>query len=140
MEPLPQAEEILNRLSCGESLRSICNTKGFPTEAAVRFRVVRDQPPGFAAQYACARQAGLDWIAEDIQTISEERSDDANSRRVRIDARKWLLSKLRPDKYGDSVRQEITGAGGGPLTVAVVYEDRPPKLQQAAIDIAPETD
>jgi hypothetical protein len=33
--------------------------------------------------------------------------------RLRVDARKWLLSKLLPKQYGDRV--EVTGKDGGPL-------------------------
>ena len=37
--------------------------------------------------------------------------------RLRVDARKWLLSKLAPKKYGDKLTQEHTGANGGAIEV-----------------------
>jgi hypothetical protein len=40
------------------------------------------------------------------------------SKKLRIDALKWKLSKIIPKQFGDKVTQEITGAGGGPLVVA----------------------
>ena len=117
MDAFEYQDEILKRLASGESLRAICRSPGFPAESSVRFRVIDD--PEFAAQYARARNSGLDCIAEEINEISEDRADEPNSRRVRIDARKWFLSKLRPDKYGDAVRQEITGSGGQPITFVI---------------------
>mgnify|MGYP000426269079 FL=1 len=37
--------------------------------------------------------------------------------RLRVDARKWLLSKMVPKKYGDKLVQEHTGANGGAIQV-----------------------
>jgi hypothetical protein len=33
---------------------------------------------------------------------------------VRIDTRKWMLSKMLPKVYGDKTEVAVTGAGGGP--------------------------
>ena len=47
--------------------------------------------------------------------------------RLRVDTRKWLLSKLAPKKYGDKVLNEHTGAYGGAIQVAsTVTFVRPP--------------
>jgi hypothetical protein len=54
-----------------------------------------------------------DRLASEILEIADDPSDDANSRRVRVDARKWVAAKLMPRKYGDRMEQ----AG----TVEVVY-------------------
>src|SRR5579863_8557302 len=130
--------EILARLASGESLRQIAKTPGMPAESSVRYWVGDD--PDFAAQYARARNSGLDAIAEEIQEIADDATNDfmtrvsetgvnkvldaehVNRSRLRIDARKWLLSKLRPDKYGDDQRIQLTGAGGGPIEIAAVAE------------------
>jgi len=62
-------------------------------------------------------------MAEDIVEISDDKTDDPQSRRVRVDARKWLLSKMRPEKYSD--RLAITGAKDAePLKVLVEYADK----------------
>ena len=52
-------------------------------------------------QYARARAAGDDAMAEDIQEIADMGDLDPQDRRVRIDARKWLLGKRQPKKYGE---------------------------------------
>ena len=41
-------------------------------------------------------------------------------KRLQIDTRKWMLSKMLPKVYGDRVTQEHTGAGGGPIALAAV--------------------
>lgn len=85
------------------------------------------------SRYADARHAMLDHWAEEVLDVSEEdvsytdatgvtRRDGAGvqQQRLRIDSRKWLLSKLRPQTYGDRVTQEHVGAEGGPITLATV--------------------
>src|SRR6185369_604064 len=112
----PEVEaEIFTRLSAGESLRAICKSDHLPSDFAVRNWIVNDKPPGISSRYAYARAAGLDAIAEQMEEIADDKSDDANSRRVRIDTRKWLLSKLAPKKYGDRI--EIAGDKENPLEI-----------------------
>jgi hypothetical protein len=113
MVPLLQTDEIIDRLASGQSLLQICALPGMPSRQAFLRRI--DDDPLLADRYARARSAGLDVIAEQIVEISEDRSDDPQSRRVRVDSRKWLLSKMRPDKYGDRVTQQLEGPGGGPV-------------------------
>lgn len=48
-------------------------------------------------------------MAEEILSISDDPNEDPQSRRVRVDARKWLMSKWAPKKYGDKLEVEQTG-------------------------------
>lgn len=57
-------------------------------------------------------------------TEGEEKStrtdhDVINRSRLRIDTRKWYLSKVLPKIYGDKVTNEHTGLDGGPLVFVV---------------------
>lgn len=47
-------------------------------------------------------------------------SDVIAHKRVQIDTRKWVLSKMLPKVYGDRITQEHTGANGGPIALAAV--------------------
>lgn len=110
------ADEICAKLSAGMSLRAICREAGMPAESTVRLWVV-DDVQGFAAQYARARDVGYESMAEEIIEISDDLSGDViltenGSRmdaefvarsKLRVDARKWLLSKMLPKKYGDKL-------------------------------------
>ena len=130
MEPLPQTDEILRRLAEGETLRQVLATAGMPLRQTFLKHVDADFPAGLRDQYARARRDGLDVQAEQLTEIAADDKRDPNSRRVEVDARKWLLSKMRPDKYGDALRQVLSGDPSQPVahTVTVVYEDRPAKL------------
>jgi hypothetical protein len=120
----------LRRLAEGESLRAICRDENMPARSTVS-KWVTQNTDGFADQYARARDEGLDVLADDILEISDEsgakvvhqgeQTDvvmDAATiarNRLRVDARKWYLSKLAPKRYGE--RQTVEHEGGFSLTV-----------------------
>ncbi len=54
------------------------------------------------AQYARAREEQADFYADEIVTIADTEPDAATAR-VRVDARKWVASKLKPKRYGDKL-------------------------------------
>jgi hypothetical protein len=54
------------------------------------------------------------------QVLMPLNSDVVAHKRVQIDTRKWMLSKMLPKVYGDKVTQEHTGADGGPIAFAAV--------------------
>jgi hypothetical protein len=74
------------------------------------------------------------WSEEIIEIADDAASDkftDANGNervdnehinrsRLRVDTRKWLMSKLAPKKYGDKVDLRHAGEGGGPLKIEIV--------------------
>ncbi len=131
--------EIMGRLATGESLRHICADDHLPHEATVRNWVVMDAPAGISTRYAHARSLGLDSVAEEIIEISDtcregvirkqsakdgesiEVRDMVDRAKLQVDARKWLLSKMRPDKYGDRTAVEHSGPAGGPVEHRVVF-------------------
>ena len=86
---------------------------------------------GFSGGHARARRAQAIHWAEDIIDIAENSTNDWVERRrlngeiirtvdskcvqrskLRCDTRKWLLSKLHPDIYGDRVQDQTLGANG----------------------------
>jgi hypothetical protein len=72
-----------------------------PNISTVMRWLADDAEAEFREQYARAREAGDDAMAEDIQDIADDKELEPNDRKVRIDARKWLLAKRQPKKYGD---------------------------------------
>jgi hypothetical protein len=86
---------------------------------------VRDDREGFAAAYSCARDLQADCWADDIIEIADDSRNDWIEREIksgriikvvneaiaraklRIDTKKWLLSKLKPERYGDKL--ELSG-------------------------------
>lgn len=119
------AEEICSRLSTGQTLRQICRDEHMPSESTVRGWVVDDRR-GFYAQYARARELCIESWADEIVEIAENGDNDWMTRetesgriekqyngdhiqrsKLRVDSRRWLLSKMKPEKYGD--RLELAG-------------------------------
>ena len=110
-----------------------------PPEATVRRWAMNDEGPGFLAQYASARSIGLDCLADrllevaETPVVAEKRvqkpdggieittGDAVDRSRLTVDAIKWQLSKMRPDKYGDRTALEHSGPGGAPLSVTVEF-------------------
>lgn len=111
------ADRICERLSEGESLRSICEADNMPNKATV-FRWLAIHKT-FSDQYARARETQADVIADEILHIADTTSDPVKAR-VQIDSRKWLAGKMLPKVYGDKVTNEHTGTDGG----AIVHEVR----------------
>ncbi len=92
---------ILEGLADGKSLRTICKEPGMPAISSVMRWLTEDKE--WQEQYARAREAGSEAMAEDIQAIADDDTLDHNDRRIRIDARKWLLAKRQPKKYGEKL-------------------------------------
>jgi hypothetical protein len=126
------AEEILVRMSGGESLRTICSDDGYPCRRTVTRWAVRDTA-GFGARYAAARRAGVESRIEDANEIAAEtptytdevgitRIDAAGIQRnrLRCDQAKWEASHLlrggikpsAPLDYGDKIQAEVSGEIG----------------------------
>lgn len=100
---------ICERMARGESLRSICKDEAFPAESTVRLWAISDRD-GFSAQYARAREAQIEALSEDILEIADDKTGDPQRDRLRVDSRKWLMSKIAPKKYGDRVEQVHSGS------------------------------
>jgi hypothetical protein len=89
---------ILERVSNGESLRQVCRTEGSPPEATIRNWIRSDQE--LATQYAQARVLQVESWADEVRDVAFSDDLEPNDKRVRVDSLKWLLSKLKPERYG----------------------------------------
>jgi len=108
-----KAAEICGRLAEGESLKSICRSDTMPDIKTVYRWMMANE--AFRHQYACAREDQADTMADEMIDISDNLTEDAASRRVRVDTRKWVASKLKPKKYGDKIDTTMQGPNGGPV-------------------------
>ena len=118
------ADKLFKRLAQGESLMSICRDKSMPSRTVV-YNWLKENKNGFTRDYAHARSVGLDVLADEIIEISDSEvfrtdsgnvdSADVQRKRLQVDARKWILAKLAPTKYGERSSLELTGKSGGPV-------------------------
>lgn len=94
-----------------------------------------DIDPLLSAQYERARSNRADKIFEEILVIQDEKPEsviqlgadgEGGTQRIdpafvtwqknRVDARKWMLGKMAPKKYGDKVEMEHSGEIRRPAT------------------------
>lgn len=116
------AGRICERLSTGETLRAVCRDDDMPAPQTVLGWAKANV--GFSEQYARARETGYHVMADEILEIADETafdttkgkdgSDQADTEwitrsRLRVDTRKWLLSKALPKIYGDKQHLEHSG-------------------------------
>ena len=117
------ADAICGRMETGESLRSICKDDDFPHLGQVIKWLASNANIEFRLQYAHSRQVGLEVMADEVLNIADQepvktadgKIDNAGvqHQRLRVDTRKWILSKQLPKVYGD--RTILAGDEDAPL-------------------------
>lgn len=113
------ASRICAQLAEGISLRTVCLADDMPSKTTV-FEWFRKHKE-FADQYARAKEESADALFEETVDIADESLKDAynadpklvsaivQAQRLRVDTRKWMMSKMKPKKYGDKV--DVTSGG-----------------------------
>ncbi len=119
------ADLLCARIAEGQSIRTACTAEDMPCTTTV-FKWLRENKD-FAQQYARATEERTEAMSEDILDIADDGSNDlmtiqkgnqsyeienkevTNRSRLRVDTRKWLMSKMKPKKYGDKV--DLTSDG-----------------------------
>lgn len=120
------ADDICSQLAEGISLRTVCIPDSMPSARTV-FRWLRTDEK-FCQQYARAKEESADAMAEDILDIADDGTNDwmtitlpgghekmipdqevLQRSKLRVDTRKWIMSKMKPKKYGD--KMDVTTGG-----------------------------
>lgn len=114
-----EIEEVFNyvceELEKGRALRNVLKDDKMPSTST--FYQWLDSNEEKAKQYARATQVRADILFDEIIDIADDSSGDKKvvengevmdseyvaRSRIRIDTRKWILSKLNPKKYGDKL-------------------------------------
>ncbi len=116
------ADEICARITAGQSLKTICSDEHMPgLTTVVKWRRER---PIFAVAYARAREDQADTFADEMMEIADDRSQDwkqddegvwkpdhdhVTRAKLRIETRKFIAAKLKPQTYGERVDARISG-------------------------------
>lgn len=115
------ADQICELMVEGISLRKICAMPGMPSRRGV-FHWIKDNDE-FRRKYDIARLMMVEYWAHEIIEIADDSTGDfiinergdrvvdhenINRSRLKVDARKWLMSKLHPERYGDRVSADVT--------------------------------
>jgi pyruvate carboxylase len=125
-------ESICKAVRNGSCIHAICKEKDMPSEEAVYNWL--ETKPEFVEKYTLAREIRADRMAQEILIIADDTTNDTctvtsksgneyetanhewiNRAKLRVDTRKWLMSKWSPKKYSEKIQQEITGKDGAPV-------------------------
>lgn len=119
-------EEVCLRLESGETLKHVLHGEGNTMSSKLFFSLLRESPDK-NNRYARAREIQAETMFSEMIEISDnsnldvvgvDRSgkpivDGENVQRskLKVDTRKWVLSKLNPKKYGDKLDIDHTSGG-----------------------------
>jgi len=124
-----QKNEIVNtvceRIANGESVRAILKDDNLPSFRHFLVWISEDEVKG--KQYARAMEIRSDVLFEEILDIADEAENDffvdektgnekfnqeaVQRSKLRVDSRKWYLSKLNPKKFGDKIDANLNHEG-----------------------------
>jgi hypothetical protein len=121
------ADTVCARIAEGESLRSICADPEMPSVSSIIRWLLDEDKKEFWVQYAHARAAQAELMFDELLEIADDGSNDymtivkgsetynvedrevTNRSKLRVDTRKWYLSKVLPKKFGDKL--DLTSDG-----------------------------
>ena len=124
---------IIADVSSGEATRNALATAGVNPR---KFYAELDADEDKAKRYARAKDAQCTAMEEELIDIADAREGDVmvddNGRRIidneavqrarlRVDTRKWVLSKRIPRKYGEKL--ELAGDAAAPLVINITGTD-----------------
>lgn len=112
-----EIEKVLAAVAAGTSLGKACRDNAVVTKSS--FMRWLGEDVALADRYARARGEGLQAKAEEICDLTDEppeRGPDGKidggwvqNQRLKVDSRKWLVSKLLPKEYGDRIDMSHSG-------------------------------
>lgn len=91
--------EVISRLPHEKTLKSILKDLGISPTSFFNFLL---EHPDADRKYSIAQSARAELLADEIIDIADTEADPQRARN-RIDARKWVSSKLKPNKFGDRI-------------------------------------
>lgn len=116
-----KAEQVCDLLAehdQAKSLRQACVIAGVKPST---FLYWCDTHSDLATRYAAAEKVSTDLAFEDFNEANDELPAMGEHgvdtgwvawQRMRLDNKKWSMSKRRPSKYGDKIQQEHSGSVG----------------------------
>lgn len=112
----PVFMEIVGRVTAGKSLSTVLRDKEMPDW--VTFYRMLEQDPKLRQAYDKAVQDRADRMADEILELSDMEMPEGlegamasawvQQKRMQVDARKWIASKLKPRTYGDRIDVAVT--------------------------------
>ena len=111
--------DICKRIAEGESLRKVADDDLMPNRSTIHDWILTNE--SFSNQYEKAVNVRTDNMADDLNEIADNTEGEVQRDRLRLDTRKWYLSKIMPKKYGDKV--DVTSGGEKIKGNTIVFTD-----------------
>ncbi len=112
----PCWQKLCEQISEGKSLSTAIKSEGMPSYQLVML-MLRNNPE-FRTMYEKAVESRADRLAEEIIELADQQIPDGlegpmasawvQQKRMQVDARKWVASKLKPKTYGDRIDVAVT--------------------------------
>jgi hypothetical protein len=141
----PCWQRIVDGISAGKSLTSVLKEDGMPSYRLAR-NMISDNVE-FRAMYDKAVEDRADKLAEEIIELSDaempeglrgpEASAWVQQKRLQVDARKWVASKLKPRTYGDKIDVSVTDARISVIDAITEAQSRVTFDKTNATDVTP---
>ena len=119
-------ETIIDLIGEGLTLSGACNIKGMPSRITFYNWLNEEKEEGkevLLNMYTRAREIRAERIFEEILEISDEGTTDKTNplavqrAKLKVDSRKWVLSKMNPKKFGDKI--EHSGDPDAPIGIDI---------------------
>ena len=121
------SDAILESVMNGKSIKQICDQTDMPSRPTFYKWLAAE--PAFADRYARACEVRADHVFDEIFDIADNSENDWMERHdseganigwqengdsvrrcaLRIDARKWSLARMQPQKYGEKLDMNLSG-------------------------------
>ena len=134
-------ETICKRIALGESVRKIVKDEDMPSSSMIYRWLLDEDKKEFWEQYEKAINARAELMFEELLDIADDGQNDYVEKqlgdsdvsitvpntehiqrsRLRVDTRKWYLSKVMPKKFGE--KMDVTSGGKTIKGNAIVFAD-----------------
>lgn len=132
--PRPQSEidqiqsQILLDLEAGTSAKKSCEAIGISQNTLYEW--IRNDP-SFKEKYARARDQYSDSVFDGMIDLADgATAETANAVKLQIETRKWVLGRMKPRKYGDTIKIDQSISGDLNVTTQSVESMTPDERKQ----------
>lgn len=132
-------KDVIEAISNGKSLRGVLDSADREIlPSCVTWFEWMKQDEEIVKQYALACEARQEMIFDQIMEIADKQGEDVietedgeivnhniiNRNRLQVDARKWMLGKMNPKKYGDKIDHTTGGEKlPSPVPLHITFPD-----------------
>lgn len=139
--------EICRQISTGKSITSTLKQPGMPSYQCAMLMIRNNAE--FRTMYERATESRADRLAEEIIELSDEEmpahlegpmaSAWVQQKRMQVDARKWVASKLYAKRYGDRIDVAVTDTRISVMDALKEAKQRVLRDDSNVVDVEPKT-